>query len=52
MASIEDDLISNKLPYPQYYDGEGWNTIVHTDRKSMPEYLKRELPSMKFRKIK
>jgi hypothetical protein len=52
METVEDDLLGNTFPYPQYYDGRSWNTITHNTRKSIPKYLKSELPNMKYLKVK
>jgi hypothetical protein len=52
MEMVENELLSNRLPYPQYYDGSSWNTITDNTRKSVPSYLKSELPSMKYEKVK
>lgn len=49
---MEDDLLSNKFPYPKHYDGSSWNTITTNTRKSIPSYLKATLPSMKYQKVK
>ena len=49
---MEDDLLSNKFPYPKHYNGSSWNTITTNTRKSIPSYLKATLPSMKYQKVK
>ncbi len=30
---MHDQLIMNKLPYPQNFDGVNWNTILKNTRK-------------------
>lgn len=52
METVEEDLLANKFPCPQYYDGIKWNTVTFNSRKSVPEYLKAELPNMKYQKVK
>lgn len=49
---MEDDLLSNKFPYPKHYNGSSWNTITTNTRKSIPSYLKATLPNMKYQKVK
>lgn len=52
METLEDDLLTNRFPYPQYYDGRSWNTIIYKSRKSVPDYLQSTLPNMRFQKVK
>lgn len=49
---MEDDLLSNKFPYPKHYNGNSWNTITTNTRKSIPSYLQSTLPNMKYQKVK
>ena len=52
MKTVEGDLLGNSFPYPQYFDGSKWNTVTRNSRSSVPNYLKGELPNMKFQKVK
>jgi hypothetical protein len=50
--TVEGDLLGNTFPYPDHFDGEKWNTITRNTRSCIPSYLKEELPSMRFQKVK
>ena len=52
MKTVESDLLGNNFPFPQYFDGDKWNTVTQNKRNSIPSYLKSELPQMKFQKVK
>ena len=51
-STLEDELLSNAIPYPEYYDGNRWNTLIVNSRRHIPQYLKEELPKKKFHRIK
>lgn len=51
METVEDSLLANKLPLPQHFDGQNWNTVTSNTRRSIPSYLKGELPSMKCQRV-
>ena len=50
--TLEDELLSNNLPYPQNFDGRMWNTIGASSRGHIPKYLQEEFPPSKFNKIR
>jgi hypothetical protein len=52
MSSIEEQLILSQLPYPKYYDGRNWNTVINKSRRNIPEYLREDLPKLKFQPIR
>jgi hypothetical protein len=42
----------SQLPYPKYYDGLTWNTIINKNRKNIPAYLIEDLPPLKFQQLR
>lgn len=40
------------MPFPQYFNGLKWNTLVVNSRKHIPSYLKESLPKRKFNQVK
>jgi hypothetical protein len=52
MKTVESELLGNNFPYPQYFNGDKWNTVTQNSQNSIPSYLKGELPKMKFQKVK
>lgn len=52
MSNLEEQLILSQLPYPKYYNGYNWNTIIANTRKHIPQYLHEDLPKLKFEPIR
>jgi hypothetical protein len=52
MTTIEEDLIMNNIPYPKYYNGYDWNTVIVSERKYIPKYLHSDLPSLRHTQIR
>ena len=44
--------MSNQLSYPSNFDGKKWKSTDSTRRKSLPSYLREDLPKKRFRSIK
>lgn len=52
MSSLEEQLMLSQLPYPKYYNGYTWNTVVANTRKHIPHYLQDDLPKLKFEPLR
>lgn len=50
--TLEQQLLTNRLPLPAHYNGYEFNTIQGYSRKSIPAYLAEDLPPMKFSQLR
>jgi hypothetical protein len=49
---LEGQLAMNQLPYPKYYNGQIWDTIIDKSPSNMPSYLSEDLPPIKYQYIR